>query len=483
MFSELIAARLERGATAALAEQVYAAIRELILAAGLTPGQKLPSSRQLAGDLALARNTIIDAYARLADEGYVEARTGAGSFVARTLPETQLQAQASARAGGRANQAGLSRRAQAVLDEVAIIDGGAFAPGAPDLSQFPFDVWQRLLSKAWRQVHLGDVRYAGRGGHPDLREAIAQHVQLTRQVRCTPKQVIVVNGAQHGLDLCARLLADVGERAWVEDPGYPGARRAMRAADLELVPVRVDEEGMAPTARQWQRPPRLLYITPSHQFPTGVVMSLRRRRELLEAASAHRCWIIEDDYDGEFRFEGRPIASLQGIDDGQRVIYLGTFSKAMFPGLRLGYLVLPEAIASRFSLAASQLAFEGRLITQAALAQFMREGHFAAHVRRMRMAYAQRRSLFEEVWRSELGERASLSGLDTGMHMIASLPVGMDQAISDAAAAEGIIAQSLGSLFIGKPDRSGLVLGYGAVDEAAIRRNARKLARLVALRV
>ncbi|GAB2846884.1 PLP-dependent aminotransferase family protein [Pseudoduganella ginsengisoli] len=481
MLSEQIAAQLQRDGPAPLAEQVYGAMRTLVLAAVLKPGQRLPPSRQLAQDLDVSRNTILAAYARLADEGYLAGRVGAGSYVAETLPEARLHAKPGTVARELAGPVGgtLSQRAHAVLGEAVIADGAAFAPCVPDLSHFPFQVWQRLLSRAWRDVRMADVRYASPGGLPALRAAIASHVQLARQVRCTPEQVVVVNGAQHGLDLCARLLADHGERAWVEDPGYPGARRMFRAAGLELAPIPVDDEGLAPQERHWRKPPRLVYITPSHQFPTGAVMSLQRRRALLEAAAACGAWIIEDDYDGEFRFEGRPIASLQGIDRGGRVVYLGTFSKAMFPGLRLGYLVLPESVAARFTEAASRLSFEGRQVTHAALAAFMQEGHFAAYIRRMRLLYAQRRALFAHVWQEELRELAPLAGTDAGMHVIARLPDGMDETVSRLAQQHGIAAQALSGFYLGRPDRYGLVLGYGAVDEEAIRREGKALARLV----
>lgn len=463
-----------------LAEQLYAELRGLILSGKLAPGVRLPSTRQMALDRSLGRNTVIDAYDRLAGEGYVESRTGSGSFVARTLPEQRLHALPLERARPvQASAMSLSRRAEAVLGEVAIMEGDGFPPCVPDLSHFPFKDWQLAVSRAWRNLRQAEAAYGGPGGHAALRAAIAHHLQMTRQVRCSAAQVVVTNGAQHGLDLCARLLADVGDAVLVEDPGYPGARRMFRAANLELVPVPVDAEGMAPAARHWKRRPRLLYITPSHQFPTGVVMSIARRRALLDAAAAHGSWIIEDDYDGEFRFSGRPIASLQGIDEAQRVIYLGTFSKALFPGLRLGYLVLPEAIAPRFALATAQLAFEGRLVTQGVLANFMREGQFAAHVRRMRLVYEARRDLFARVWRRELGDAAPLSGIDTGMHLVVALPDGIDRQVSEAAAALGIAAQSLSSFYLGKPVRQGLVIGYGGVHEQAIRRHAKTLAQLV----
>lgn len=465
-----------------LAEQLYADLRAMILVGTLKPGMRLPSTRQMAVDRTLARNTVIDAYDRLAEEGYIERRTGSGTYVAGSLPDSRINA-LPLRTVGRPAAApvpgALSRRAEAVLGEVAIMEGDGFPPCVPDLTHFPFKEWQLALSRAWRNLRQSEAAYGGPGGHPELRAEIARHLQLSRQVRCKPEQVVVTNGAQHGLDLCARLLADAGDTVLVEDPGYPGARRMFRAANLELVPVPVDEEGFAPTARHWRRHPRLLYITPSHQFPTGTVMSLPRRRALLEAAAAHGSWIIEDDYDGEFRFSGRPIAALQGIDPAQRVIYLGTFSKALFPGLRLGYLVLPEAIASRFALATAQLAFEGRLVTQGVLASFLRGGQFASHVRRMRLVYEARRDLFARVWQREMGNLAPLSGMDTGMHLIVNLPDGIDRQVSEAAAACGIAAQSLSSFYLGKAKRQGLVIGYGGVHERAIRRHATTLAELV----
>ncbi|MCG2586871.1 PLP-dependent aminotransferase family protein [Massilia sp. TS11] len=479
MLEELLAARLDRGAPETLAHQLYGAIRAGILDASLRPGQRLPSSRQLALEVGLGRNTVIEAYARLTDEGYLVSRVGAGSFVAATLPEQLLQAAPAPRARRRSASPGLSRRAQAILDEVAIEEGGAFAPCVPDVTAFPFALWQRLIARAWRQLRAGDLRYAGPGGLPKLRAAIAAHVQLARQVRCTPEQVVIVNGAQHGLDLCARLLADGGERVWMEDPGYPGVRRVFYASELQVQPIRLDSEGMAPRAADWETPPRLIYITPSHQFPTGVVMSLRRRRALLEAAARHDCWIIEDDYDGEFRFSGRPLASLQGIDAGQRVIYVGTFSKSLFPGLRLAYLVLPEPVAERFARAAAQLGFEGRQVTQHALADFISEGHFAAHIRRMRLVYQQRRDLLQQVWEKELGTLAPLSGGDTGMHLIAALPAGLDEQVAVRARAAGLVAQPLASLYLGRARQGGIVLGYGAVHENDIARHARALARIV----
>ena len=484
---DALAARLDRDADAPLTLQLCEGLRGLIVDGVLGPGRRLPASRQLAADLALGRNTVVDAYARLAAEGYLSARTGAGSFVAATLPHYEMPPARGAATGGGAAPAwpaALSSRAEAVLAEAPIATGRAFAACSPDLTTLRLDIWHRLLGRSWREARLSDMQYADPGGHPALRRAIADHVRLTRQVRCSPEHIVIVNGAQHGLELCARFLAERGDIAWVEDPGYPGARRALGAAELRMRAIPVDAHGMAPDESHWAQPPRLIHVTPSHQFPTGVEMSLERRLALLARVAGAGSWILEDDYDGEFRLDGRPVASLQGMDSAGRVIYVGTFSKVLFPALRLGYLVLPPALSEAFSLAAARLLLEGRQQTQLALARFIEEGHFASHIRRMRRVYAGRRQLLEQVWRRELGDAAPLSGTTTGMHVVAGLPSGLDREVSQAAQGLGIVAQSLASLSTGPaPPRSGLVLGYGAAHDQEVRERGAELARLVAARL
>jgi GntR family transcriptional regulator / MocR family aminotransferase len=485
MLADTLAAGLRRDAGTPLTLQVCERLRGLIVEGALGPGQKLPASRQLAADLALGRNTIVDAYARLAAEGYLEARPGSGSFVAAKVPHYEMPPARRAASPARAAAwpAVLSSRAEAVLGEPSIVTGAAFSTCSPDVTSLRLDIWHRLLGKSWREARLCDTQYAAPGGHPALRCAIADHLRLTRQVRCSPEQVVIVNGAQQGLELCARFLAERGDLAWVENPGYPGARRAFGAAELRMQAIPVDAQGMAPQEAHWTRPPRLIHVTPSHQFPTGVEMSLERRLALLARVAQDDGWIVEDDYDGEFSLGGRPIASLQGMDAADRVIYLGTFSKVLFPALRLGYLVLPPALAERFALAAARLLLEGRQLTQLALARFIEAGHFASHIRRMRRVYAQRRQVLEEVWRRELGEAAPLSGTTTGMHVVAGLPPGLDEPLSEAARARGIVAQSLASLSAGAAPHSGLVLGYGAAHDQEVRDRGTELARLVAARL
>ncbi|WP_284614889.1 PLP-dependent aminotransferase family protein [Aquabacterium humicola] len=487
LLADALAAALDRAATGTLAQQLGEQLRRLIADGRLRPGQRLPASRQLAAELQLGRNTVIEAYNRLADQGYLDTRTGAGCFVADPVPPYEMPAAApmsppapATGTGPRPGATGLSRRGAAVLREPGIAQGGAFAPCVPDLQHFPHRHWQRLVAQVWRGSRASDLGYAGRGGDPQLRRLIAEHVQLTRQVRCTPEQVLIVDGAQQGLDLVARFAADPGALAWVEDPGYPGARRAFAAAGLRMCPIPVDAQGLAPQDSDWHEPPQLVYVTPSHQFPLGVEMDVARRRALLAAAARHGSWIVEDDYDGEFRLSGAPVPSLQGLDTADRVIYVGTFSKVLFPALRLGYLVLPPALAEPFVGASARLLLQGRQPEQRALAAFIGEGLFAAHIRRMRQVYAERRDRLAQVWQRELGEAAPLLGTTTGMHLSVPLPMAIDdRALGAQAAAQGIVAQAL-SHFSALDRCRGLVLGYGAAHERAIDAQGAALARLVA---
>jgi len=479
MLSDRLAASLTRDSPVALSAQLAEALRRLIAEGMLRPGDALPASRTLAIDLGLGRNTVTEAYDRLAAAGYLDARRGAGSFVAANPPAYEMQGR-PASAAGAGPALTLSRRATAVLAEPAIEIGRAFALCMPDLTLLRLDVWQRLLAQAWRDARLADTGYAEPGGHPLLRRAIADHLRLTRLVRCTPEQVIVVAGAQQGLDLCARLLADTGERVWVENPAYPGARRAFAAAGLEMQPIAVDGQGLAPKPSDWQQAPRLIYTTPSHQFPLGTEMSLARRQALLSQAARHPCWVIEDDYDGEFRLAGAPVPSLQGMDAADLVVYVGTFSKVLFPALRLGYLVVPPALAERFALAAARLQLEGRQLTQAALARFIAEGHFAAHIRRMRQAYAGRREMLAEAWKRELGEAVPLVGTETGMHVSVALPAEVEAAVVAKANPQGIVVQGLSHFGVAPLAHLGLALGYGGAHDQEVRDQGARLAHLVA---
>jgi GntR family transcriptional regulator/MocR family aminotransferase len=411
---------LDRGAPEALQRQLYGQVREAVLAGRLAPGTRLPSTRTLAGELACSRNTVLGAFEQLIAEGYLECRPGSGSYVSRVLPETLLARRADGAmisGGVRGSDGGTSSKAAADSDaglahgERAPFGAGVspgaeglrpFAPGVPDLRLFPFDIWGRLLGRIWRRPGFDLLLPAPPGGHPPLRDAIAAYLRGLRSVACAPEQVFITAGAQPALDLVARVLLSPGDAVWIEEPGYPGLRGPLRHAGARLVPVPLDAEGLSVAAgRARADHARLAVVAPSHQYPQGTTLSLARRLELLDWARERGSWLVEDDYDSEYRYAGRPLAALQGLDaertgpsDGGRVFYIGTFSKVLFPAIRLGYLVVPPGLVDAVARAREAIDAYPSAIVQPVLAAFMAEGHFAAHVRRMRTVYARRREAF-----------------------------------------------------------------------------------------
>jgi GntR family transcriptional regulator / MocR family aminotransferase len=389
--SELLLTELARedarDAAAPLNRRLYLILRGAILSGRLPSGGQLPSTRTLAHDLSLSRNTVLSAINQLIAEGYLQARQGSGTFVVELLPDSPPLASPQRRPAALPpdpQRRQLSRRGKHLT---ATPGGQAFEvqpfSAAPntllDLSEFPVAVWQKLQAKHWRYLNRNLLDYDVEGGFKPLKRVLAQHLTLSRSVRVAPEQIVITAGTQQAIDLAARLLTDHGDTAWIENPCYWGARRALEAAGLKLHPIAVDQDGLAPTAHDWANAsttPRLIYVTPSHQYPLGQVMNLARRRALLDFAARRRCWIFEDDYDSEFRYTGRPFASLQGLDDHAQVIYAGTFSKVMYPGMRLGYLVLPQDLVPLFSTGLYDLYRSGHLIMQAALADFMAQGHY-----------------------------------------------------------------------------------------------------------
>jgi GntR family transcriptional regulator/MocR family aminotransferase len=474
---------LERTGTVALHRQLYGALREAILAGRLPPGTRLPSTRTLASDLGAARNTVVGAFEQLAAEGYVQARVGDGTRVAAVLPETLLHARrAHVPQAPSASAPDLSRRGRALvaarrpLPDVA---RRAFQPGLPALDEFPREIWARLVARRSRVPARGSLGYGHPAGLPSLRQAIAAYVGAARGVACDADQVIVVAGAQAGLDLACRLLLDAGDVAWIEEPGYLGARGALLGAGAHLLPVPVDGEGIDVEAgRRAGRPARLVYVTPSHQFPLGVTMSLGRRLALLAWAAEAGAWILEDDYDSEYRYAGRPIAAMQGLDPAGRVVYAGTFSKTMFPALRAGYLVVPPALVDAFGAAVRVTGHQVPAAEQAALGDFIAEGHFAAHVRRMRALYAARREHLVAALRRRLSGLLAVVPSEGGMQLAATLPRGADDAAASRAAdAAGIVAPPLSMYHLGTRPRRGLHLGYASVREREIGPSVDRLAR------
>ncbi|MGR2737952.1 MocR-like pyridoxine biosynthesis transcription factor PdxR [Billgrantia sp. Q4P2] len=465
-----------------LTTRLYHALREWIQTGRLVSGQRLPSTRQLAQELGLGRNTLLAAFDQLLAEGFLVTLQGAGTFVA-DLPfehATSNPVVSALPARTDTDSVRLSSRGTALLAFCRARQERypAFVPGVPALDRFPHAQWQRLLRRHLQRMPTDWLAYQAQGGVPALREALADYLQISRSVRCRPEQILIVQGAQQGFELIVRLLSDSGDPVWLEEPGYQGAQACFAAAGLDMTPVPVDGEGMYIESMSGPQPPRLIYVTPSHQYPSGATMSLTRRLSLLEAAERHGAWIVEDDYDSEFRYGQRPIAALQGLAEQARVIYVGTFSKVMYPGLRLGYLVLPEPLVEPFRQANARLHREGQYAVQAALADFIVRGHFSRHIRRMRDCYRRRQALLRKALAPAVVRGLRLSEGQAGMHLVAWLDdAEHERSLVERAGDEGISLSPLSSYYLDAPGHPGLVLGYAGTVEAEIERAGQWLAQ------
>ncbi|SMC25771.1 GntR family transcriptional regulator / MocR family aminotransferase [Andreprevotia lacus DSM 23236] len=455
--------------------QLYLCLRDAILDGTLPAGTALQSSRSLAGELAVARNSVLYAYEQLAAEGLVETQRQRTVVAAMLLKSATVPAAAATPR--------LSRRSGYVsASEEGPDTQQAFTPGVPDLADFPLAAWRRLLDQAWRDSPPQRLGYGDLQGEAPLRNAIAEHVRLTRGVRCTPGQVFVTDGTQQSLDLCARALADVDDIAWMESPGYGGALTALLGAGLQVVGQPVDDSGIDLSRADWQQPPKLIYVTPSHQYPLGAVLSLPRRLDLLAHARQHDCWIIEDDYDSEFRHDGQPLPALQGLEADAPVLYLGTFSKSLMPALRIGFMVVPEGLVAPLKRLVRHSVPRGRQPEQLALAECLRSGLFASHLRRMRKLYRERRDALITALQQMLPQ-AGIHGASAGMHLAITLPPDYpDTAILGHAAAHGLVVRALSQHHVGGPAANtcnGLILGYAQVATAHIPVLVRQLAATV----
>jgi GntR family transcriptional regulator / MocR family aminotransferase len=463
----------DRTSDVPLHRQLAKHLREAILGGALRGGTRLHASRTLAEQLGVSRNTVTAALDQLVAEGYLEARVGAGTFVASglTLRAPRVPAPRTAPR--------LAARAQRLV-RPAEPDGGSepalFRPGIPDLREFPDAQWRRI---AHRWLEAGAARgYGDPCGYRPLREAIASHLRQTRGVTLGAENVIVLEGTRAAFHLVCEVLLDPGEVVAFEDPGYPAVRGTVAAAAGQLIPVPLDDEGF--DVAQAPRAARLAYVTPSHQYPTGVVMGLRRRLDLLAWARAAGAYIVEDDYDAEFRYDGPPLPALQGLDD-ERVLYLGTFSKTLVPGLRVAWIVVPDALVDAFAAARAVTSSGPAYPLQTALAAFVGDGHFALHVRRASGMYRERRDALVAALDRELGGVVTLQGAATGLHVAARFH-GDDVAVSEAAAAGGIVAPALSRYALAAPHPTGVVLGFGAGGPAAITEGVTRLARAFARR-
>ncbi|MFZ6773503.1 PLP-dependent aminotransferase family protein [Undibacterium sp. SXout7W] len=480
--------RIDRANGGPVNRQIYQVIREAVLTGSLPAGLQMPSSRDLSKELKMSRNTVTYAYEQLIAEGYLETRRGAGSFVADTASDqiTTLFSHNKTTTNTKVEptgSSGLSQRGKQLLKKAGVSDlqWGAFMPGVPDVTLFPSKIWSRLQNKAWRRSRADLLTYGDAGGHFPLREAIADYLRVARSVNCKAEQILITTGIHQSIDLIMRMLGENGDRAWLEDPCYWGTRSVLQSQGIQPVPIPVDAEGMCLQPKDLQVPPRFIVVTPSHQYPLGTVMSLSRRRMLLEYAAAKKVWIIEDDYDSEFRYGSRPLASLQGMDTNDRVLYMGTFTKTLFPGLRIGFLVVPEKLANAFATGHSELYRGGQMFIQAILSDFMREGHFASHIRRMRLLYAKRLNLLLQAIEHHFGDQLLTGGGDAGLHLALELPPGSDDfAISHAARSIGIVARPLSRYYMHKATaKPGLLLGYACVPDDQIQPAFNKLAHII----
>jgi GntR family transcriptional regulator / MocR family aminotransferase len=486
---------LKLDADGPLYDQIYRALRGQILGGRLVATTRVPATRDLALELGVSRNVAIMAYRQLLDEGYLTARRGAGTFVARELPRnlTTVAARRRPRPTRPSAPVHLSAYAHRVREAS---QGGRFtwAPrrnvlpydfryGPPSFTDFPHETWCRVLSRRARRVTIRDLDYGSPEGLPALREAVADYVGRARAIICTPEQILVVNGSQQALDLAARVLVDPGDVVLMEEPHYRGARTVMKAAGARIETIAVDEHGLR-TEELGQRrtSSRLAIVTPSHQFPTGAVMPLSRRLELLLWARRVGACIFEDDYDSEYRYSGRPIEALAALDDSGCVLYAATFSKVMFPSLRLGYMILPERLIEPLRSVKALMDTGGPSLAQAALVDFIREGHFERHLHRTRTRNASRRAAMLEAIESNLGSRAQVSGINAGLHLmlwLRDLPASRSRELCMRAERAGVGVYSVEPFYLNPPKHVGLLLGYSSMPEKQIVEGIRRFAAVV----
>jgi GntR family transcriptional regulator/MocR family aminotransferase len=481
----LFAAPLQRDAATPLFRQLYAHLKDAILAGALAPGAQLPPTRDLCRLLAVSRQTVLAAYDQLMAEGYLSGAVGRGTFVAGSLPLARAVAPA---AGLLRPLPARGEAMAAAMAQVRFHQGRlrAFRASMPGLDLFPFDVWRRLEARRLRHGAT-DLGYGDPAGSMPLRELLCAYLGASRGVTCTPEQVIITSGSQQALYLLAQLLLEPGDGVWLESPGYQGACAPFAVAGARVCTVPVDEHGMdVAHARAAWPDAKMVFATPSHQLPLGVTMSLARRLELLDWAAANRAWVIEDDYDSEYRYTGPPLASLQSLDRAGCVIYVGTLSKVLFPGLRLGYVVAPPALAGPLARAKAVVDRHSAAVPQAVLADFMAGGHFTRHIRRTREAYAERREALLGAIASTLGDELVCGPADAGLDLCVHFRRPLDEAsVVQAAFEEGVEVRPLS--YYANPGAGpecavapGLLLGFSAIPPGETRSGALALARALA---
>ena len=459
---------------------LYSAIREQILNGRLRPGSQLPSTRELAKSYRLSRGTVVTAFEQLASEGYLEGVVGSGTRVSRTLPEDWLNVRGDTSLSKRQTTARrhLSHYARRLklFPNYDQRTTRAFRSNLPGLDAFPMELWTQVTARVLRRMSTQQLLGCDPMGYAPLQRAIADYLSTSRGVRCDPRQIAVVSGVQAALDLVARLFVDRGDSVCMEGPGYIGAAHAFEATGAKIVHAGLDREGMK-LPQAYRRQMRLVYVTPGHQFPLGTTMSLTRRLALLAWAAKSDALIFEDDYDGEFRYSGRPIPALQGLDRSGLVLYAGSFSKVLFPSLRLAYLLVPEDLIDRFAAAISLTKRHAPVLEQAVLSEFIVAGHFGRHVRRMRELYAERLEVLLSAARSELSGLLEVPPIEAGLQTVGWLEKGISEgAAAKAAKSRNVDVTPLSAYSHYKMIRQGLQLGFAAIRPNEIRRGVRDLA-------
>jgi GntR family transcriptional regulator / MocR family aminotransferase len=476
---------IDRSAPKALHRQIYDACRAAIIDGRLHPGQRIPSSRGLASELGVSRFPVLNAYAQLLAEGYLESRVGAGTVVSSALPE---QLTSCAPTGMRLATRGSGPRPVVRRPFLSpressppwLVGWGAFGVGQVAVDQFPLHVWSTLVARRCRSMDPKSFHYGDQMGCKVLRETLASYLKTARSLHCEAEQVMITSGSQQGLEISARVLLNSRCSVWIEEPCYRLAREVFALTGCRLVPVPVDQEGLDVAAGIKRcRKAQAVFVTPSHQFPLGVTMSASRRFQLLDWAQRAGSWIIEDDYDAEYRYESLPIASLQGLDANARVIYIGTFSKVLFPSLRLGYVVIPPDLVDYFLAIRRAMDLGPPNFYQEVLADFVAEGHFARHIRRMRVLYGERRRVLVESIGKELGSTVKVLGDEAGMHLAVTLPnQSHDTEIAEQAARQNLRIWPLSPSYLDEA-RPGFILGFGSASVEEIPAAVRKLRKLL----
>jgi GntR family transcriptional regulator/MocR family aminotransferase len=460
---------------------LYGALRAEILEGRLRPGTRLPATRDLARQYELARGTIVNAFEQLKSEGYVDGSVGSGTYVSKILPDELLQVPQEDKPGlpaPRKRRVKVSDYAGRVhlFPNLEVRPSRAFRANVPALDVFPTTLWAKVAARRLRRVSTNLLLGCGPMGYPPLRHAVASYLSTSRGVKCVPEQVAIISGVQEALDLAVRLFLNPGDRVCMENPGYPGAAIAFKAGGAKVSAIWLDDEGMQVQDAS-MRGARLVYVTPGHQFPVGVTMSLARRLRLLEWAAKSGALILEDDYDSEYRYSGRPVPALQGLDRHGLVLFTGSFSKVLFPSLRLGYIVVPSDLVDSVSATLSVTSRHAPLLEQAVLCDFITEGHFGRHLRRMRNVYAERLSVLLECAEQSLAGLLEISGVEAGLQTAGWLSGGIDSELAATAAAKrDVEVTPLSRYSHGRMAREGLQLGFAAMNAKEIQRGVRELA-------